>query len=273
MMRTATLLLVIALLCPAATTMAQPAPPAAVPVPPGGGAQKGMDPGAQILFELLADPDVDIVRILPLLMMMGGDEGDKNGDDGMGMLLLLKGISGGGPQPVLIRDGDTAFVVQGGVLQKVNVATMESEGRLDYKRAGQMGPEEIKKLLAPLLEGKGGAAGPEVLLKLMANPEVDMAQVLPLLIPLMAQAGGDGGDAMGLVVLTRLLSSSGAGQPVCQRDGDTLLILDESILYKVNVGTMELEDRLDCRKGAGKGPDKLMKILGPLLGQGEQKAP
>ena len=149
MMRTATLLLVVALLCPAAITMAQPAAPAAAPVPPEGGAQKGMDPGAQIFLELLADPDVDIVRLLPLLMMMGGDnKGDKKDDDGMGMLLLLKGMSGGAPQPVLIRDGDTVFIVDGGTLQKINVATMETEGRLDSKRAGQLGPEEIKELLA-----------------------------------------------------------------------------------------------------------------------------
>lgn len=287
MTRTATLLLAFVLLCLTVAATAQDAPPAPAPVPPGARPAGGSGPapappapapvppdeGAkmELLLQLLTNPDIDPAQLLPLLMMMEGGNVD---DDALGFIMLMKGMSGGGASgPVLVRDGDVMFVVQGGVLQKVGTATMEVQGRLNYRQAGRMGPEELREMLAPVLGDKKMDEGQEMFLQLMLDPDADTGKMLPLLL-MMAKGGGRmGGDAMGFMLFSKAFSGQGGEKPVCLREGDTMFILDEGILYKINVATMKLTGRLDCRKGAGEGQqEKLMQILGPMFGQAREKA-
>jgi prepilin-type processing-associated H-X9-DG protein len=186
------------------------------------------------------------------------------------MALMMKGMSGGGPQGTLIRDGDVVFLVSRGAVEKLSVAKMERLGRVNYRQLDKAKVEQLKALIAPVIGKEKLQQGGEQLLDLMMDPEADMGQLLPLLMMM----GGDkgGGDMMGMLFFTRLTSEGSKTPPTCSREGDTLLILDRGVLYKINTAKMELEGRVDCRPNAGKGPEQLMKALEPALAEAREQA-
>ena len=278
MPRTISLVPACVFLCTLVSSMAQEAPPparapvlpeqpkqAAQPAPPPKGEMRLEE---QILVQVLANPNLDAAQVLPLLMVLRRGEMD---GDALIPLLLLKGMAGSGPRPVLVRDGDTLLVVHRGVVQKVKAGTLEVAGSLNYRKAGATGAADLKALLTPLLGERKLGENEQRLLELLADPDAGMEQMLPLLM-MMGGGQGDGGEAMGVLLLSRLSSGLGETQPVVELEGGTLFVLDRGVLYKINLGKMELEGRLDCRKGTSPDQEALAAALGPAIAQAREAA-
>ena len=137
---------------------APPAPPEAE-LPPQIAQQKalfmqmGMDEETATLFSVLSSGQGgDMSQLLPLIMMM---RGEKDMGDGLGMMLFMKALSGAGagatPQPVWFRDGEWLFILESGVLYKINTEAMELEGQVAYKQGGGSSSAALMAILAPVL--------------------------------------------------------------------------------------------------------------------------
>lgn len=136
----------------------EPPPPPALPeLPPHIAQQRdmfiqmGMDEEAALLFSVLgAATPQDMATLLPLFMMMGGGNMD---EDAIGGLMFMKAMGGSGAaaQPVLWQEGNLVFIVENGVLYRINVETMTVEGQLAYRQQGV--GALLPAILAPVFAG------------------------------------------------------------------------------------------------------------------------
>lgn len=96
--------------------------------------EMGMDEDEALLMAIMMSGEGDMAQILPLIMGLGGLHGDM--EDFFFMNLFSKGAGGQAPapQPISWRDGEHVFILEEGVLYKINSETMEVEGRLPYKQ-------------------------------------------------------------------------------------------------------------------------------------------
>jgi len=105
---------------------------------------------------------------------------------------------------------------------------------------------------------------------LMTSGKMDPATMM-LLMAMMD--GGGGGEAMGMMLLMNAMSGSkGAAQPVVLDRGETLLIVEGGVLYKINLEEMKLEGSVAYAAGAQVGGEAMAAILGPVIQRAREKA-
>ncbi|NSW57152.1 MAG: hypothetical protein HPY44_14155 [Armatimonadetes bacterium] len=74
-----------------------------------------------------------------MLMLMMGMAGRGGGDDALGFMMLMNGIRQANKgQPPWWRDGEFVFIVEDGVLVKINTETMEVAARLPYRDESEL---------------------------------------------------------------------------------------------------------------------------------------
>ncbi len=97
----------------------------------------------------------------------------------------------------------------------------------------------------------GRDEGEATLFAMMASGDMHASQMMMLMM-MMDGGGGGGGDAMGMFMLMNAMGQSkGVAQPVVIDRGETLLIVEGGVLYKINPETMELEGQLAYAKKSG----------------------
>jgi prepilin-type processing-associated H-X9-DG protein len=99
-----------------------------------------------LLFSLLTQGG-DTSWLIPYLMM--SREGGGSLDDIMGLMFMKSAMSQPAPQPISWREGDFAFIAEGGVLYKINTATMKVEAKLPYRQG--MDNPALKAILEPMM--------------------------------------------------------------------------------------------------------------------------
>ncbi len=70
------------------------------------------------------------------------------------------------------------------------------------------------------------------------------------LMMLMGMKGGGGmdGDAMGMLMFSQVLGGGKGGQGTWFRDGEWMYVLDDSVLYKLNFETMQVDGKLPYKE-------------------------
>ncbi len=135
-------------------------PPEPPPPPPGGpaggppgppGEFQGQAPGAPmdneaLLLSLLTQGG-DTSWLIPYLMM--SREGGGSPEDFMGLMFMRNAMSQPAAQPVSWHEGDFAYIAEGGVLYKINTATMKVEAKLPYRQG--MDNPALKAILEPMM--------------------------------------------------------------------------------------------------------------------------
>ena len=113
--------------------------------------QMGMDEDQAMFMAMITSGQMDPTQALLMMMMMDGGGG--NGD-AMGLFMLMNAMKQGTspPQPVVIdREGIFwALIVEGGVLYKINLDTMEVAGAVPYAQAGRNG--QAMYMMMPMFE-------------------------------------------------------------------------------------------------------------------------
>lgn len=105
---------------------------------------------------------------------------------------------------------------------------------------------------------------------LMTSGKMDPATMM-LMMAMMD--GGGGGEAMGIMLLMNAMSGSkAAAQPVVLDRGETLLIVEEGVLYKINLEEMKLEGSVAYAAGAQAGGQAMAAMLGPMIQKAREKA-
>ena len=105
---------------------------------------------------------------------------------------------------------------------------------------------------------------------LMTSGKMDPATMMMLMAMM---DGGGGGDAMGIMLLMNAMSGNkAAAQPVVLDRGETLLIVEDGVLYKVNLEEMKLEGSVAYAAGAQAGGEAMAAILGPMIQGAREKA-
>lgn len=106
--------------------------------------------------------------------------------------------------------------------------------------------------------------GEAMFLSVLTSGQLDTTQMLMLMM--MAGEGNIGGDAFGfLMLMDAMKAQKQTGQPLILERGDTLLIIDSGVLYKVNLETMELEGSVPYARAAGADAEALMSLLGMMM--------
>ena len=86
-------------------------------------------------------------------------------------------------------------------------------------------------------------------MSVLSSSGMDPAQLI-LLMALMDKGGGGGDDAIGLMLLMNAMGGKQEGkQPVVLDRGETLLIIEDGVLYKVSLEAMELEGSVPYAQG------------------------
>jgi len=107
---------------------------------------------------------------------------------------------------------------------------------------------------------------------MMTSGDMDPAQMM-LLMMMMDGGGRGGGEAMGIFMLMNAMSQGkGAAEPVVIDRGETLLIVEGGVLYKINAETLEVESTLAYGKKKGMGQQQMMEMLGPMIQGAREKA-
>ena len=98
---------------------------------------------------------------------------------------------------------------------------------------------------------------------LMTSGKMDPATMMMLMAMM---GGGMGGDEMGIMLLMNAMSGNkAAAQPVVLDRGETLLIIDGGVLYKVNLETMALAGSVPYARAAGADADALTSLLRMMM--------
>lgn len=106
---------------------------------------------------------------------------------------------------------------------------------------------------------------------LLTSKQMDPAQMMMLMM--MMDGGGMGGDAMGFFMLMNAMSKAGGvAQPVWFRDGESLFIAEEGVLYKVNTETMTIEGKVAYKGNGAGGGVQALKLLQPMIQRAREKA-
>lgn len=106
---------------------------------------------------------------------------------------------------------------------------------------------------------------------ILTSGDMDPAQMLMLMM-MMDQGGGGGGDAMGALMFMNMLGGKKeAEQPVVLDRGETLLIIDDGVLYNVNLEKLELQGSIPYAAGGRGGEDALLPLL-QLMWRGRERA-
>jgi len=105
---------------------------------------------------------------------------------------------------------------------------------------------------------------------LMTSGKMDPATMMMLMAMM---DGGMGGDEMGIMLLMNAMSGNkAAAQAVVLDRGETLLIVEDGVLYKVNLEEMKLEGSVAYAAGAQAGGEAMAAMLGPMIQRAREKA-
>jgi len=112
--------------------------------------QMGMDEPEALFFATLSSGKMDPAQMMLLMAMMGGHMG---GDEA-GMLLLMQAMSGkqGAVQPVVLDRGETLFIIEDGVLYKINLETLKVEASVAYGKDATGNADAAWRMLGPLFQ-------------------------------------------------------------------------------------------------------------------------
>ncbi len=107
---------------------------------------------------------------------------------------------------------------------------------------------------------------------ILTSGDMDPAQML-LLMMMMGDKGGGGDDALGaLLFMNALGGKKQAEQPVVLDRGKSLLIIDDGVLYVVNLETMEVDGSLVYVAGTKPDAGDTLAMLMPMLLRAKEKA-
>jgi prepilin-type processing-associated H-X9-DG protein len=135
-------------------------------------------------------------------------------------------------------------------------------------------PQEVKQR-AELFKQMGMPEEQALVFSLLTSGETDPAQMLLLMMMMDQQGGGGaGGEGLGVLMLMNALGGQKGGkQPVVLDRGESLLIIEDGVLYNINLQNMELVGSVRYGRGAGGGGGALTTaILLPVLARAREKA-
>lgn len=96
-----------------------------------------------------------------------------------------------------------------------------------------------------MLEKMGLPPDQAALLAVVTGGKLDPTKLM--LAMMMMDGGQMQGEAFGMMMLMNVLGKSGAAEPIWWRDGDTLWVAEEGILYKIDSVDMKVLGRLEYR--------------------------
>jgi len=132
----------------------------------------------------------------------------------------------------------------------------------------QPGPPEQPDM-GQALKQMGGDNEGEAIIKLIAQATgMDPAQAM--LLMMLAGEGGGGKDLVGMILFSQMLRAAGGTQTAAIMVADTLLVIEDGTVYRINVGEMKVEGSVRYRppKGGGEAPAE----MGQVLKQAKEKA-
>lgn len=131
-------------------------------------------------------------------------------------------------------------------------------------------PQDLAERME-MFKQMGMDEGAALFMSILTSGHVDPAQML--LLMMMMDKGGGGDDAIGLMLLMNAMGGKQEGkQPVVLDRGETLLIIEDGVLYKVSLEAMELEGSVAYGQGTQSNTEALMSLLG-LIMSGRPPAP
>jgi len=109
-----------------------------------------------------------------------------------------------------------------------------------------------------------------MLVSAMMSDQIDPMKLMMLMM--MMDGGGMDDDAMGLFLLTNAMGQGGKSKDTPWfREGDWLYVIDDGVLYKINIETMKVDMTLKYTARGG-GMDIMKLFLQPMMGQARDKA-
>jgi len=119
--------------------------------------QMGMDRGKATLLSAMMSDEIDPMKLMMLMMVMGG--GNNMDGDAMGFFLFSNLMSQGGKSKDMpwFREGDWLYLIDDGVLYKINTETMKVDTSLKYT-AKTGGVDIMKLFLQPMMGQARGKA-------------------------------------------------------------------------------------------------------------------
>jgi len=131
-------------------------------------------------------------------------------------------------------------------------------------------PPEIAERMARF-QDMGMDEGEALFLSILTSGQLDTTQMLMLMM--MAGEGNIDDDAFGfLMMMDAMKAQKQTGQPLVLERGDTLLIIDGGVLYKVDLEKMKLEGSVAYGEGARADAGAMLAILAPVSAKARQKA-
>jgi len=126
--------------------------------------------------------------------------------------------------------------------------------------------------LEQMLQQMGAPPEARALFSAMAQEDIDPMMLMMLMG--MAQGGGGGGAAgemAGFAMLMRALGSQGK-QPTAVVNGDKLLVIEDGVVYRVDLAKMVVDGQVAYRpkKSAAAGLAKLLPLMAAGRGKAEQ---
>lgn len=189
---------------------------------------------------------------------------------GVAATCLLLGIL-----PARCQEAEEAAAAREAAELEARARAAEAEARAreeaEARERAALAAKEAAKLEA-LLEEMGATNVERGLLQaLMQGGEMDPATLLLLMA--MMEGGGRGEDIMGMLLFSKLLGA-GAKQtaPVTVLEGDTLIIVEDGVVYKLDTGAGAPRLLGSLRYKEKKGGGELLQTLAPLIGQARQRA-
>jgi len=117
----------------------------------------------------------------------------------------------------------------------------------------------------------GMEEGPALFMSILTSGKVDPAQMM-LLMMMMDRDGIDDDGLGGLMFMNALSGQRAVKQPVVLDRGEELLIIEDGVLYSINLEDMELEASVAYVEGAQGNAAAMMAILAPVLANAKEKA-
>jgi len=130
---------------------------------------------------------------------------------------------------------------------------------LDRVAAEQQVGQKVQRFLDMGME-------PEAATFMAILTETGMSPAEIMVFMMMADKGGD--DAGGIMLLMNAMKGAASSQPVVVDRGEELLIIDDGVLYVIDMTTMEVTGRLDYAEAAGPDDDAIWQLLVPIIAEG-----